>query len=407
MNPLEITLGIMTAVGGFVDIGDLVFSVQAGAKFGYSLIWAVLLGTIGIILYSEMSGRIAAVTHQATFTIIPQRLGRRWGAVALTGSMIVNVMTCAAEIGGVALALKLMTALPYQLLVLFVALALALIFWLLPFEGIERVFGLLGLGLLVFVAVALHHGVAWGALAHGLVPTIDHSDPLTYLYFAVGILAATLMPYEVYFYQSGGIEEGWKPGDMLINRMNSIVGFLLGSLVVIALIVVAAQVLMPRGITPDFLGSSLLPAVTEFGAAGLLLALVGVMFAIGGAAMETSLAGAYSLSQYFGWKWGRRNPPLKVPRFTVTWLVMLALSAAIILTGVDPVQLTQYAVIFSVVVMPLTYLPVLLVAKDRRTMGKHVNSPLVNGVAWAYFGLICVVAVAAVPLMVITHFGTR
>jgi manganese transport protein len=203
MNPLEITLGIMTAVGGFVDIGDLVFSVQAGAKFGYSLIWAVLLGTIGIILYSEMSGRIAAVTHQATFTIIPQRLGRRWGAVALTGSMIVNVMTCAAEIGGVALALKLMTALPYQLLVLFVVLALALIFWLLPFEGIERVFGLLGLGLLVFVAIALHHGVAWGSLAHGLVPTIDHSDPLTYLYFAVGILAATLMPYEVYFYQSG------------------------------------------------------------------------------------------------------------------------------------------------------------------------------------------------------------
>jgi manganese transport protein len=61
-NFAEIFLGILTAMGGFVEIGELVFSVNAGAKFGYSLLWVALVGTVGIIVYGEMAGRIAAVT---------------------------------------------------------------------------------------------------------------------------------------------------------------------------------------------------------------------------------------------------------------------------------------------------------------------------------------------------------
>ena len=64
MNPIELTLGIMTAVGGFVDISQLVFSGQAGSMFGYSLISAFAISTIGIVVYGEMCGRVAAVAHQ-------------------------------------------------------------------------------------------------------------------------------------------------------------------------------------------------------------------------------------------------------------------------------------------------------------------------------------------------------
>ena len=59
-NLVSITLGVMTALGGFVDVGQLVFTMQAGALFGYRLGWSVVLGTIGIIVFLEMSGRIAA-----------------------------------------------------------------------------------------------------------------------------------------------------------------------------------------------------------------------------------------------------------------------------------------------------------------------------------------------------------
>src|SRR3954470_21085263 len=99
---LQLTLGILTAVGGFIDIGELVFAVQAGVKFGYSLLWALVIGTIGIIIFSELSGRIAAVAHKANFDIIKERLPRSLSFSTLVASTALNVLTCAAELGGLA-----------------------------------------------------------------------------------------------------------------------------------------------------------------------------------------------------------------------------------------------------------------------------------------------------------------
>jgi hypothetical protein len=82
---LEIFLSILTAVGGFVEIGELVFAVDAGAKFGYSLLWVVLLGTVGIIVYGEMSGRIAAVTGVEPLASGRFRLQLAGGQVLTTG----------------------------------------------------------------------------------------------------------------------------------------------------------------------------------------------------------------------------------------------------------------------------------------------------------------------------------
>src|SRR5690349_23025510 len=79
LNPLELTLGIMTAVGGFVDISQLVFSGQAGSTFGYSLISAFAISTIGIMVFGEMCGRVAAVAHQPVFSLIRHRLGLKLG----------------------------------------------------------------------------------------------------------------------------------------------------------------------------------------------------------------------------------------------------------------------------------------------------------------------------------------
>ena len=67
----QIALGILAAIGGFVDIGDLVFNVQAGAKLGYQLLWVVVVGVVGIIVYSEMCGRVAAVSKRACLRCDP------------------------------------------------------------------------------------------------------------------------------------------------------------------------------------------------------------------------------------------------------------------------------------------------------------------------------------------------
>ena len=99
---LGITLGIMTALGGFVDLGQIVFTMQAGALFRYQLLWTIVLGTIGIILYMEMCGRVAVVAREPVFAIVRTQLGFPLGLATLIASNLLNLLTCAAEIGGLA-----------------------------------------------------------------------------------------------------------------------------------------------------------------------------------------------------------------------------------------------------------------------------------------------------------------
>ena len=96
--------------------------------------------------------------------------------------------------------------------------ALLIVIWLLPFAAIERVFGYGGLLLFVFVAAALKQGPDWSSVGAGFVPEAKGSS--LYCYFVVGLIAAALMPYEVYFYSSGAVEERWGPKDLTVNRLN-------------------------------------------------------------------------------------------------------------------------------------------------------------------------------------------
>ena len=85
-----VALGILTAIGGFVDIGDLVANALVGARFGLSLAWVVLVGVVGICVFAEMSGRVAAVSGRATFDLVRERLGPRVGLLNLGASMAVT-----------------------------------------------------------------------------------------------------------------------------------------------------------------------------------------------------------------------------------------------------------------------------------------------------------------------------
>src|SRR5215216_6018543 len=167
---LEIFLGILTAMGGFVEVGELTFALNAGQHFGYSLLWVVVLGTVGIMVYCEMSGRIAAVRKRAVFHVVRSRAGFTPALLTLVAALAVNLLTCAAEIGGIALLLKLVTALPYRLMIALTLLLLLLIVWFVSFKWIERIFGLGGLLLCVFLVAWLLLAPEWGEVATGLVP---------------------------------------------------------------------------------------------------------------------------------------------------------------------------------------------------------------------------------------------
>jgi Mn2+/Fe2+ NRAMP family transporter len=399
----KIALGIIAAVGGFLDIGDLVFNTQAGALYRYDLLWAVALGTLGIAVYAEMCGRVAAVTQRPVFDVIRMRMGFGMGLVALLASTFVNVLTVAAELGGLAIILTLLFDAAFSMFVVVAAILLVLVVALLPFGGIERVFGYGGLLLLVVVATAFHQSPDWGDVAHGFIPSF--SDSPLYFYFVVGVFAAALMPYEVHFYSSGAIEEGWTEANLRENRLNAIVGYSLGGVLATALVVVSGYLFHPVGVDPGDLGTVALPAQGAFGETGLLLALGGMMFCVGGAAVDSSFSASYNLAQFLGWEWGRSRGPRKAPRFTASWLLFLFLAMLIVLSGINPVEITEYSVIFAVVALPLTYLPILLIAGDRSFMGEHTNGIISRALGWVYFVVIVVLAFAAIPLLLATNGG--
>jgi manganese transport protein len=402
---LGLALGILAAIGGFVDIGDLVFNVAAGATFGYELMWVVVIGVVGIIVYSEMCGRVAAVSGKAVFDAIRERVGFKAALGALVASEVVNLMTLAAEVGGVAISLQLLSGLPYRWLIVLAIVAFAVIIWVTSFEWLERIFGYGGLCMLVFAVAAVKLGPNWSNVGHGLVPHVAHNNTLLYAYFAIGLLGAAMTPYEVYFYSSGGIEDKWSPKDIGLNRANAMIGYGLGGFLSFSLMIVGGALFLRHGVSPEHLGTIALGAENPLGRIGLLLALVGILFAVGGASIDTVFSGAYNLAQFCGWEWGRYRKPAGAPRFTLTWLVLLVLALAIVMTGVDPVMLTEYAVIFSVVALPLTYIPILLVANDRSYMGRYRNGRLANVLGVVYLVVIMVVALSAVPLMILTNVG--
>ena len=405
-NVLAVALGILSAIGGFVDIGDLVFNTQAGATFGYQLLWVVVVGVVGIIVYSEMCGRVAAVAKRPVFDLVRERAGFGAGLGTLIASGVVNLLTCAAEIGGVAICLQLLSGLPYRLLIALALLGLVVVSWALPFEWIERVFGYLGLCLLVFAVAAIKLHPDWGMVAHGFVPGHHTGGSLSvYLYFVVGLLGAAMTPYEVYFYSSGAVEDGWGLSELGLNKVTAMIGYGLGGFLSFSLMIVAGALFLPQSIDPQFLGTPALAAAHAFGKVGLLLALVGILFAVGGAAIETSFSGAYYTAQFFGWRWGKKERPAAASRFTLWWVVIFALAALVVMTGYDPVKLTEYSVIFSVVALPLTYLPILLIANDRSYMGSKTNGRLANVLGVIYFIVIIAIALAAIPLLLITNGG--
>src|SRR4029079_18553663 len=126
--------------------------------------------------------------------------------------------------------------------------------------------------------------------------------------------------------------------------------------------------------------------------------LLGMLFAVAGAAVETCMANAYAISQFFGWEWGRHKKPWEAPRFTLAWIAFFLLALLIVMTGVEVMSLVEYAVLFSIIVLPLTYLPLMLLAGDKIYVREYANKWLAKGLVCFYFPLITAAAIAALPL---------
>jgi manganese transport protein len=401
------TLGTLSAIGGFIDIGDLVADALVGARFGLRLAWVTGFAVVGIMCYAEMAGRVAARTRQPAFSLARGRMGPRFALFSLIGSLLVTALLVMAELSGVALALQLATSVHHLLWVPVVAALVIVLVKLLSFEQMERLYGLLGLAMLVFVVAVWALGPDWGELwesARTLRPTPGESWP-AYFFLAVLLVGAQMTPYEMFFFSSGAIEHRWRPKDLTEIRVNVFVGFPLGGLLAVAIQAVAFLVFFPRGIEVEHISQTALPVAVALGKVGLVIAIVGIFAATFGATLETLFATGYDLAQYFGWSYGEVQAPARAARFTAATLLVLLAAVGLALTTLNPITVTVYAVLFSSMLLPFAFLPVLLVGNDQEIMGDLANGRLSNAVGTVVLAVSAVIAVAAFPLLVLSKAG--
>lgn len=403
----SLTLGVLTAFGAFIDIGDLVTDALVGARYGLNMVWVTVMAVIGIATYAEMAGRVAIVTKRPVFDLVRERLGARAALANLAASYGVTALLLVAEICGVALAIELATSVNYLLWVPIISFLLFVMVWRVPFKIMERTYGLLGMAMIVYIVAVWQLGPDWGDLAYRMShPSIPSSEAApTYFFYAITLLGAQMTPYEVFFFSSGAMEHGWSAENLKEARMNVLVGFPLGGITAIAIQVVAAFVYEPRGITAESLALTALPISVAAGKVGLAFAIVGFVAATFGAAIETLMSSTYTVSQYFGWQWGKFNRRTSAARFNALMIGTLVAATMVALTTIDPITVTVYGVFLGAATLPLTYIPILTVANDRRIMGDYANGRLANGIASVYVVILVVVSVAALPLLVVTTAG--
>lgn len=402
-----IFLGILTAIGGFVDMGGIITATQAGAQHRFSLLWTLIPGVIGLLVYADMSGRVVIASGRTLFDVIRDRLGFRLALIPLIATLIVNTLTLVIELAGMTLAVQLATQISYRVWVPLAVLLLGLILWRASFDLLENGSAILGLVMLVAIVAMVKLRPPWGQIGVELLhPAMTMAQPLPlYFFAAVGLLGAYMTPYQFYFYSSGAVEEEWDGHDLLTNRVTAIVGSVLGALIILALIVVAALVLFPQQMQVNTLGDAGLPIRESLGGFGWALFIVGAFAVSLGAGLESALSGAYAACQYFGWDWGKKGRPREAPLFHLGYLVMLALAMVLALSGIDPIKLTVVTLAVGAATLPFTFLPLLIIANDVDYMGEQKNTLGINVVAIIVLALLCLVTVAVIPLIIMTGGG--
>ncbi len=398
---VDLLLGIVTSIGGFVEVGSVSTAAQAGAEFGFSLLWAIAVAAFMIAMLTEMSGRLAIVSRRTLAAAIRERFGIHFQLVPLCAELTVDALLLAAELGGVAIALKLMTGIGLIWWIVPVGVLVFTILWLSNFSVIENGLGLLGLVTVIFVVAAWQLRPNRAALVAGFVPSLPDHHLLRYAFLAVSILGATVSPYLLNFYASGAIEEKMAEKDLWVNRATAFIGMGFGSVVSMGVLVTAALVIGPRHILVDSYEQAALMLVPVFGRWGVGLFALALAVGCLGAAVEIALNGGYLPAQVFGWNWGANEPRKDVARFSATIALSVVVGMIVALVGVDPLRLTMVSVALTVILMPMVVLPFLVLMNDSHYLKRHTSGMVGNVFLAVLTILAALLAIVVIPLEIL------
>ncbi len=396
--------GLIAANAGN-DAGGIATFSQAGASYQYSLLWALAISGFCLAIVQEMCARMGVVTGKGLADLIREQFGVRWTALAMLALLIANTGVTVSEFLGIGAAVQVLANDPQTPLVYIVVPLAGLILWWLVIKGsyrrVEKVFLIMSLGFLAYLPAAFAAQPDWRGVGHEVIlPGLNTSSG--YLLTAVALVGTTISPYMQFFVQSSVADKGIHSGDYFYEQLDIYSGTVFAMVIAAFVVITTGATLYPNH-----------PVTTAIDAAFALQAFAGkyasLLFGIGlfGASLLAAavlpLSTSYAICEAFGFERGVSRSFHEAPVFQSIFTGLIVLGVLItLIPGLPIIQVLIVLQDLNAAMLPILLVFIILLANNRRLMGRHVNKLGFNIIAWA---TVVVIAVLVGLLLLTTIFN--
>ena len=379
--------GFVTASAGN-DVGGIATYSQAGAQFGYHVLWVLIPLAVSLIVVQEMATRMGTVTGKGLASLIRENFGVRISFFAMAALFLINTGITATEFVGIATASEIFhvsryIAVPASLIIVF------LFILRMNNKTVERTFVVFSLIYLTYIVSAVLSHPDWHAVAMGtVVPDLDFRN-VEYLVMVVGLIGTTISPYMQFFLQSAVVEKGAREEELGLARADVITGSILAiALAGFMIIANAATIYLANEhgahLAPsqasDF-AVALKPLAGDFAAA---LFALGILNAGLFTATVLPLSTSYVICEALGFEAAVDRKFSEAPVFfTLFGAGLIAGAIVVLVPGIPYLKFTIYAQVLQGILLPPELVLMLMIINKRSVMGRYTNSLWGNAIAWA------------------------
>jgi Mn2+/Fe2+ NRAMP family transporter len=387
------------------DAGGIATYSTAGAKFGYDLIWVMVVLIVSLAVVQEMGARLGATTGRGLLELIRERFGIGWALLAVGVMFIANSGIVVSEFLGIGAAAELFGVSKWLAVP-----AAAILLWYLVIFGsyasVEKVFLAMTLVFFAYPVAALLARPDWGEVARGaLIPTFRADQE--YLFLLVGLLGTTITPFMQLFQQSSTVERGVARRHYGPERLDAYIGATFANLISIMMIIATAATLHRAGQTNIETAADAARALEPFaGSAAKTLFAVGLMGASLLAGAVLPLATAYAVSEVFGTPKGVNLDFRRAPIFFGLFTGMLLFGAVLsLIPNLPVIQWLVAVAVLNGILLPIMLAFILRLINDQQLMGELKNTRIYNVLGWGTLILIATAVMLMLGGQVLTLLG--
>lgn len=385
------------------DAGGILTYSQAGAQFGYSLLWTLIPITIALVVVQEMAARMGAVTGKGLSDLIREEFGLRMTFFVMIALILTNFGNVIAEFAGVASSLEL-----FGLSRFVVVPIAAVIVWLLvvkgTYESVEKIFLAASAFYVCYIIAGLIAHPNWEQAAIATVsrPKDVGIRSYGYVYMVIAVVGTTIAPWMQFYLQASVVEKGITPKQYRTSRWDVIVGCIFTDVVAWFIIVACAATLFAAGHheinDAADAAQALRPLAGEY---AYLLFAAGLFNASIFAASILPISTAYTVCEGLGFESGLDKKFHEAPVFYWLYTLLIAFGAAVLMIPKLPlVYVTVLSQAVNGIVLPFVLIFMLMLTNDHELMGEHVNGRTFNVIAWLTVAIVIVLTLA----LVVTQF---